>query len=409
MRMLRLALRNLRRNLRRSLITGIAIAFGLALLIVSSGFGDGAHGAMIEKGVASMAGHVVIQGAGWQQKRGNDILVPATPAVVSTLRAMFPDATVTQRVYLQGLLTSPTGSAGVGISAVLPDDERRVDDLHQKFTAGHYLDGQPTGLVLGQTLAETLGVGVGDKVVLMIQKRGEIVSQLFRVQGLFKVGVDEIDGFYAQIPLATAQQMLDLGRDVTQVSLHLSSHRQAAAATDQVRAALAAPGLEILPWQEALPDLFMWIALDDAGLYIMIIIIAVVVLLGIVNTVLMSVLERVREFGVMLAIGATPQRLAALVLTEAALLGLCAVIAGLALGLLGNWPLASHGINFADMTGGQAIEAGGVALDLRFRADLSTTKVALFCALAYGMTLVSAIYPAVKVATLKPVACLQHR
>ncbi|MBN2357870.1 MAG: ABC transporter permease [Deltaproteobacteria bacterium] len=409
MRVLRLALRNLRRNLRRSIITGIAISLGLALLIVSSGFGDGAHGAMIEKGVATMAGHVVVQGAGWQQKRDNDILVPDTPAVVSELRAMFPDATVTQRVYLQGLLTSPTGSVGVGLSAVLPDDERRVDDLHQKFTAGSYLDGQPNGLVLGQTLAETLGVGVGDKVVLMIQKRGEIVSQLFRVQGLFKVGVDEIDGFYAQIPLATAQQMLGLGREVTQVSLHLKSHKQAAAATERVRAALAAPGLEILPWQEALPDLFMWIALDDAGLYIMILIIAVVVLLGIVNTVLMSVLERVREFGVMLAIGAAPRQLVLLVLTEAALLGLFAVIVGLALGLLGNWPLAANGLNFSDMTGGQAVEAGGVALDLHFRTDLSPGKVALFCLLSFVMTVVSAIYPAVKVATLKPIACLQHR
>ena len=86
MKTLKMALRNLRRNLRRSLITGIAIAFGMALLIFSSGFGDGAHGAMIEKGVASLAGHVVIQGEGWQEKRENDIVVPNSAAVAQQLR-----------------------------------------------------------------------------------------------------------------------------------------------------------------------------------------------------------------------------------------------------------------------------------------------------------------------------------
>lgn len=409
MQLFKMALRNLRRNLRRSLITGIAIAFGLMLLIFSSGFGDGAHGAMIEAGVASMAGHVVIQGDGWQEKRENDIVVPDSAAVAQRLRALMPDAKVVSRVYLQGLLTSPTGSVGAALTAVLPEEEQRVGNIHEKMVAGDYLDGSESGLVLGKTLAETLGVELGDKVVLMVQRDGEIESRLFRVQGLFSVGVDEIDGFYGQIMLPAAQQLLGLGEDVTQVSLHLDSYRESLAATAQVRAAMTTPGLDILAWQEALPDLYMWIALDDAGLYVMILIIALVVLLGIVNTVLMSVLERMKEFGVMLALGATPARLATLVMAEAALLGLFAVAVGLGLGLLANWPLAVYGINFADMMGGQTIEAGGVAMDMHFVADLSTSKTVFFCALAYGMTLLAAIYPAVKAAKLKPIECLQHR
>lgn len=409
MRMLKMALRNLRRNLRRSLITGIAITFGLALLILSSGFGDGAHGAMIEEGASSLAGHVVVQGKGWQEKRENDIVVPNSIQVARRLQEINPDATVVQRVFVQGLLTSPTGSVGVAMSAVQPEQESQINNLHEKIIRGEYLSDQKNGLVLGHTLAKTLGVDIGDKVVLMAQKKGEIESQLFRIQGVFKVGVDEIDGFYGQILLPSAQKLLGLGQEVTQISMHLKSHKQSQTATDQVRAAMSSDGLEILTWNEALPDLYMWIALDDAGLYVMILIIAIIVLLGIVNTVLMSVLERLREFGVMLALGMTPTRLATLVMLEAALLGLFAVAAGLGVGLLANWPLAVYGLNFAEMAGGQAMEAGGVAMSMHMYADLSPTKVVLFCLLAYGMTLLAAIYPAVKAATLKPITCLQHR
>lgn len=406
--LLKLALRNLLRNRRRTAITACAIGVGLAMLIVSSGVGDGSHNQMIDSGVGGLAGHVVVQGAGWQRSRQADLAVPDTPALMRQLQALFPTGRVVPRVFLQGLLNSPTGSVGVSLSAVVPALECQVNELCDNIVAGHYLDGSPQQVVLGQTLARTLHVGPGDKVVLMVQRRGAIESRLLRVSGLFRIGIDEIDGFYAQLPLAAAQDLLGLGDDVTQLSLHLADARAADAATARLRAALPAAGIEVLPWREALPELYEFVLLDDAGLYLLALIIAAIVAMGIMNTVLMSVLERQREFGVLLALGMTPRRLVALVLLEATLLGVLATAAGVTLGLLGNWPLAVTGLDYSALAG-ESMEASGVVLRTRIFSQLTVSKVALFAGLAVALTVLAAIYPALKAARLRPVQCLQHR
>jgi len=405
---LRLAFRNVRRNLRRTIITISAIALGLAMLIVSSGFGDGAHGQMIEAGVKAMAGHVVIQGKGWQKKREVEIVVPDSPEVARRMGEALPGAKIVERVYLQGLLTSANGAVGVALSAVEPEVEARVNDIDDKLVEGEYLGDASKGIVLGKTLAKTLGVRVGHKVVFMTQRGGDIESQLLRVRGIFSLGIDEIDGFYGQIQLSTAQKLLGLGDDVTQVSAHIDTYRNTAAATRKIEAAFAdTEGIEVLSWGDALPDLREWIQYDDGGLYVMILVVAIIVAMGILNTVLMSVLERMREFGVMLSLGTTPGLLMRLVLMEAAIIGVLSVTLGVAIGVGLNALLAINGIDVSSLAESGTMEAAGVALDLHMFPDLSWRKVVVFSLLSLGMTLLAAVYPAYKAAALKPIECLR--
>jgi len=410
MQLVKLAARNLWRNKRRSLITAVAISFGLAMLVFASGFGDGAHGQMIEAGVRSMAGHVVVQGKGWQTKRESSIVVPGSPGVMALLHEKLPDATLLERVYLQGLLTSSSGSVGVALSAVDPVPEASIDDLDDKIIEGRYLGEKANDIVLGSTLARTLHVGLGDKVVLMAQQGGEIQDQMFRVCGIFQYGIEEIDGFTGQIPLPIAQSMLGLGSDVTQISVHIDSYRDTRRAKRIVAAALADRNdVEVLAWNEALPDLYEWVLMDEGGMYVMLLVVAIVVAIGILNTVLMSVLERLREFGVMLALGMKPARLAALVLTEATLLGLVSVAVGVVLGIVCNGLLSINGLDLSAMAGADSMEAAGVSFDMHVFPDLSPDKVAVYAVLAFAMTVGAALYPAYKTATLKPIECLQHR
>jgi ABC-type lipoprotein release transport system permease subunit len=404
----RLALRNLARNRRRTSITALAIASGVALLIFASGFGDGMHGQMIDAGIQASAGHVVVQGEGWQRKREIEIVVPRSLEVRARLREALPDAVIVPRVFFSGLLTSPQGSVGVGLVGVDPAQEARVNDIDDKLVEGAYLDDRPDGVVLGKTLAKALRVGVGDKVVLMTQRDGEIESRLFRVRGVFSVGIDEIDGFFAHVPLPAAQRLLGLGDDVTQLAAHIDSHRDTARVTRAARAALADhEGLAVLPWHDALPELAEWIVYDDAGLYVLLLVIALIVAMGITNTVLMSVFERIPEFGVMMALGTRPSQLARLVLAEACLLGAGAVLLGAALGVGLNELLAINGVDFTELAGGQTMEAGGVPLDLHMYPDLSWVKVGLFVALSFAMTVLAAAWPAWKTAKLRPIECLQ--
>jgi ABC-type lipoprotein release transport system permease subunit len=407
MNLARMASRNLLRNRRRSAIAGSAIALGLAMLIVFSGFADGVHGQMVREGVDAMAGHVVVQGQGWQARREAGLVVPGAAAVAERLAVAFPEARVLSRIYVEGLLASASSSAGVAISAVEPAREARVQDIESRIIEGVWLDGGPEGIVLGATLAQSLGLGPGDKVVFMAQHGPEVQSRLFRVKGLFRFGIDEIDGFCAFAPLGSIQAMLELGDAATQVSLHLPSARDTEAALVRVRAALPSSDLEILSWKEALPELYEWVVMDEAGLYLMLLIVAFIVSIGILNTVLMSVMERVREFGILLALGLSPARLTSLVLLESAILGVLSSAAGLGLGLLLNWPLSVFGFDYAAFAGGNSVEAAGVPMSTLVHSDLSPPKVAIFCLLSVVMTVLAALWPASRAARLDPVSSLR--
>ena len=408
--LLRLAFRNLFRHRRRTIITMIAIALGLLLLIVASGFGDGMHNQVIRDGVAGMAGHVVVQGAGWQERQEVELLVPDGAAVVAALEQAFPEAQVVPRVFVEGLLTSSNGSAGISFVGIDPAREAAVGDLDDKLVQGEWL-GERGGIVIGQALAETLEVELGDKVVLMVQSGPDIGSRMLRVRGIFRTGMDLVDGFVANVPIEQTQELLGLGAGVSQVSLHLDDSGQADEALERVRAMYPDPELEVLSWKKALPELHQFVVLDDGGLYLMLLIIAAIVALGILNTVLMSVLERTREFGVLLSLGMSPRALTAMVLLEGFVLGAIGTGVGLALGLLANWPLQVRGVDLGAMAGvqGEGFDVAGVQAELVMHSELSPSKVALFVTLALLLTVSASIYPAWKAGRLKPVQAMRRR
>ena len=297
---------------------------------------------------------------------------------------------------------------GVSVTAIDPATEPIVNDVPDKIIEGEFLGDDDRGIILGKTLAESLDVTLGDKVVLMCQGAEEIESRLFRVQGILSYGVDEIDGFYAMIALPAAQEMLGIGDDVSQISVHLDSARDTADATVVATAAVGVEAVEVLAWQEALPSVAEFVAGEQGEIYVMYFIIFFMVGLGIVNTVLMSVLERMREFGVMLSLGTTPGKLAKLVLIESSFLGLIAALFGVGLGLLFNWPMMTTGIDLSQLYGG-SIEVSGFAMDVIVYSDLDPVKVAFFVFGVWVLTVLAAVYPAFKAATLKPVECLQHQ
>ena len=405
--LLKLAWRNLARNRRRTLITGGAVAYGLAMLVFSSAVGEGVTSGMLARGIGGGAGTVAVQGPGWQDERKVEQVVPDSTAAAATVTEALPEATVTRRLFVRGLLTSPSGSSSVSVTAVDAVPEAMVNDWADQIVEGTYLDGEPGGIVVGRTLAETLDVEVGDKVVLMAKGAGEMESHLFRVSGMFATGLDDIDGFCAQVPLAAAQEMLGVGDGANQVAAHLPHVRDTRRATRSLQDAFAGADVEVLSWKDALPELHEYTTYYRVQTYLAFVVMFAMIGLGIVNVVLMSVLERMREFGVMLALGTGPRQLAALVMTEAALLGLVASAAGVVLGLLMSWPFAVWGMEFSQFFGGNTVEVAGIALITRLYAEVIPLKVVVFTAAVWLITTAAALYPAYKAATLTPIECLQ--
>jgi ABC-type lipoprotein release transport system permease subunit len=409
----RIAARNLRRNLRRTLITGLAIAGGLSLLIWTDTLSQGTYDALIRKGVSTMAGHVVVQAEGYEAEPDMHKLVSDAAAVQDKLQAALPDATIVSRAQVQGLLQSTRNTAGVAAVGVDPVGEPKVSDWHEKVLVegtkpGAWLEeGDDKGILLGEELAVTLEVKVGDKVVLMAQGEDEVVNRLFRVRGLFRTGAAEIDGSMALITLGAAQAVLKRPDSATQVSVHLDDPRKVPEALASVRAALPSDGVEILPWQEALPEMYQFTVMDRQSARAMFFVMGVIVAMGVLNTVLMSVMERMREFGVMLALGTRPSQVFRVILLEGVLLGLFATAIGAAGGIILTIPTIIYGIDYGAMMG-ENVEIAGISMDAQVYAAWNWPGTIGFCIAAWVMTVGSSLWPAWKAARLEPVQAMRH-
>ncbi len=408
MNLLLLALRNLRRSLRRTLITGLGIALGLALMFVSNNVAGGQYDDMISQGIATLAGHAVVQAEGYQKEPEPDRLVLRSAEVEAALEAAFPEGVVTRRVFLGGLITSPHSARAVQLMGIEPDDEARITDLREQVVAGEWLGDDDRALLVGEVLARSLDVDLGARVVVMTQVQGEMSSRMFRVRGLLKGLSPEQDAARAYAILPAAQALLPGDDPAHQVSVHLARATDSPAAAARARSVLPAPELEVLSWEQALPEIAEGIRMDAQISNIMWGLMGIIVAMGVLNTVLTSTLERTREFGVMMAVGMRPGRLARLVLVEALVLGLVASVLGVALGALMTWPLAVWGI---DMSGsmGESYDFEGVQISTMLYATWDWSRNLVFAVVAVLLTVLAAIGPAWRVTHLTPVEAMRHK
>jgi ABC-type lipoprotein release transport system permease subunit len=408
--MLVLAARNLFRNTRRTVITLLGIAFGLMMVEVAITLQAGQYAELVEKGVSSLAGHVVVQADGWQDGKDELKVLTGASAVTDELRAAFPGATVTPRLLVGGLLTSPRGSVGVGLSGIDAVAEATVQEIDGQVKQGTWLDGDGRGIVIGEKLAESLQVKLGEKVVYLGQHgtATEVQSRLFRVKGIFRTGAAEFDGFLAFADLPAVQEVYGTPDVAHQVALHLGDPEQTDAALATISASLAGrPEVDVLPWPLAIPDVVGMIAVDRKSNNVIMFVIGSIVTMGALNTVLMSAMERTREFGVMMALGLRPRQLARLILTEGVLLGLLGAAMGLALGLGLSYPLVEYGLDYRD-TLGESYESGGIVASGLLKGRYNLPRGVGYAGIAVVMTTLSALYPAWFVSRLQPVAAMRH-
>jgi ABC-type lipoprotein release transport system permease subunit len=418
---IRLGWRSFLRHKRRSIITGLAIALSLGLMLFTVGFSRGTHETYIEQGVRFGAGHVVVQGKGYQQEQTLDRLV-ADPETVARVARQLPAVRhVATRLRAEALISAGEHSAAIGVTGVDPAAERSCSELPNKRVAGQYLRRRgamkqrnaPADIYLGAKLAKKLEVQLGDRVVLTVSPRGsgKTRAAAFRVRGLFRSGVAELDAFYAEIPLGEARRLLGVGEGATQVALLLDSYQAARGVARRLSAKLEAVGvktasLEVLPWQVALRELYDGLVLDKGSMYVMLSILFVIIVIGIFNTMLMSVIERTRELGVMMAIGTSRGRLFSIVLAEAATLAAISSAIGLALGFgVSSW-LASTGIDITKLAGD--MEFAGVTISGLVYPRLTGEAIAVWTAAMIVLVLLSALYPAYRATRLQPVDAMRH-
>ena len=405
----RLAWRNVWRNPRRTALTVAATVFAAFLTIVFVAMARGSHGKMIEDSVRLGSGHVMVSAAGYLDDRSLDNSMVLDARLAARLDETPDIAAWAPRVVSFGLISENVTSQGVGLLGVEPDRERAVTTLFSRLSEGRFLslDGDAREILLGEKLAEHIGAGIGDEVLVYgVAYSLETAYELFSVVGLIGLPNSELERTLAVVDMGVLQDFLVLGERVSEIAV-LASHQDRTFAVRDVLAAdlsVVEPPLAVHAWPEVLPDLEQILFLDDAGMYVMIAILIVVVGFGILNTVLMAVLERQRELGVMLALGLRPFSVFRMVFMESTLLAGVGLLIGVALAVpLTLWLQA----NPIELGGELAALFELVGSDPVIVFDLAWSSVLKTVAVILAVAVLASLYPAIKASRANPVDALR--
>lgn len=404
----KLAWRNLWRRRRRTWITALSIAVGVALCLFFTGISDGMYGRLIAMATRLGSGYLVVENPEYRDDQDLENTVRPGAPLVEAIRRNADVAGYSLRVSGPAILSSPHGTVAGGFDAVDPALDRNVSLLVEKIVDGRYLEGRGE-ILIGSDVARKLKAKVGSKVVVTTQDRDrENVQELFHVVGIFKTRSAMLDGFYFQIPLRHAQEMLGLEDDeVTQMGIYLKNDREMERVAKEIRASgeLKPAGAVLRPWQVILKDLADYIKVDNAFNYVFQVLLFLVILAGVLNTVLMSVMERTYEFGVLLSIGMSRARLMAMVIFECAFLGLIGTSFGALLGWSENAWLKSHPIDLSGaLSEGNSV--GGFFLEPKMDMDITLGHFLFTLGAVFVLILVAGAYPAWKAGRIEPVEAL---
>lgn len=409
MDLLRLAWKNLWRNRRRTLITLSALSFSLMLIQAVHNLSHGVYTTMIDSGVRAGSGHLVVYHEGYIDSR-DEQLVFDPAGLVSELTGLSGVDAVLPRLYLPGLAQSSRESRGVLLTGVDPSMERGVNPFVKKLESDQWLP-SPGGreAVLGSRLLKELQLKPGHKFVVTMQHRsGELVSEMLRVHGVVTTGIKSVDRSLLMVGRERAAKIVGLDGHVHELSIVLSNQGAEAAVYPRLQALLKDDDrLFGYTWEDAMPNLYNAIRLDYASQKFIFVIMLLIVTIGVVNTMLMSVMERFREFGVLLAVGASPLRLRTLVVTEALLLGGISMILGTVLGSLATWYLQTVGIDIRAFVSDN-LEFGGVVFDPIMRAAWDLPWMIRISFYLLFLASLAAFYPALKAGRISPVEAMRH-
>ncbi len=396
---------NIWRNRRRTLLTLSSIAFGVMLAILFTGLGDQNWREMIDLAARLGGGHVSIQNVEYLD---SPLLRHSVQGSASLRERALRDPEVLRavtRISGQIMLSTAGQSYGAGFFGIDPDDEDvQTMSLIDAIDEGEMLQSsRGNQIILGRQLAKNLNVRLKSKVIYTLtDPKGEIIYGVARVSGIVTTGAPTVDSGLSILPIDTLRENLGMADgEGTQIALFLKDHREADRVAERLSAGLP-KDLAILPWHRTQPELAGFIAMKVAGSQLMEIVIMILIAAGIFNTLFVSVMERLREFGIMLAIGFSPGTLFGLVMLESLWLGLVGLAGAVIVTAAPYHFLSTTGIDISEQLGLTGTEVAGVALTSVMRVGIYPENALIIALAALAGTLLSAVYPAWQAGRVAP-------
>jgi ABC-type lipoprotein release transport system permease subunit len=407
-----MAWRTLSRNKRRTFITSFSIAFGIFLAVTFTGSGDYSYTNMINTSAIMGFGHITVAEQGYNERPSLSRWLSDTDLVeekvgnLPGLEGSYP------RIMGQGMFAAGAKSVGGAFMALDPKKETSAHNFFlRSIVKGEMFDDKDgRGAVIGVGMAEKLNLRLGKKLIVTVtDKDGELTSELLRISGLFKTGDRAADSSIVLAPLGRMQKVLNYGEDgVSFVALYVDDLHSVKAVQKELAGSLTgSKDIEILSWRKTQPDLSGLIAVDRLFNYLMQLLVGLVIAAGIMNTMQMSVLERTREFGIMMAVGMAPGQVVRLVLVESFWLGGLGIIMGIVISTPWFIYMSSTGIDLSGLVGDD-YSAGGVLVDPVLKLRLFKESAFFILLAVFLLTIAASVYPAIRAGRIMPVDTIKE-
>ncbi len=398
--LIKIAWKNIWRNRLRSGVVILSIGLGLWLGIFASAFVQGMMKSKVDTMIASEVSHVQFHQKGFRDEFKGKLHFNGKD-VVSQVRADDRVEAVTERVISMGMLASSHKNSALKLVGVNPETEMNVSNLHEHIVEGDYfVTKKKRPIVISQKTAEEYDIKLNSKVVFTCQDiHGEITRAAFRVVGIYKTSNVMYDKLTAFVPIDQLRKLYDMSDQTHEVAVWLKDYENAEVFASEYQ--MKEPNLEVLPWMDLATGMRMMLEAFDTYLYIIVGIILVMLMFSIVNTMLMAVLERVREIGMLMAIGMNQNKVFRMIMYETVFM----TMIGVPIGLLLSWVSVSYfGANGINLSGASYEEMGFASILYPYLDQSSYISVTIMVLI---MAIIAAIYPAIKALRLNPVEAIR--
>jgi ABC-type lipoprotein release transport system permease subunit len=407
---MRMAWRNVWRNPRRTWLTVSAIGFACTILIFMLSFQFGSYGTMINTSIKIRTGHLQIQAKKYFEEGAMRMVVPEPKAVMDEVSGIKAVEAITARANAFSLVSSEERTYGAVVIGVSPENEARVSTLESLVRKGGFLnEAEPgeTPAIIGRLMANNLQAGIGDELVVLGQGRdGSVAAAILTVSGIYESGIDEFDRRTLHMPLAAFQAAFSMRGAAHEIVVNVESLEQVGpvkqTVSDMLKERPSGEDLTVLDWDELMPGLTTAIKLDLTIGVVFWFLLVLVVAFSILNTFLMAVLERTREFGVMMAIGTGPWRLVKIILFESSAMTAVGIALGILLGCMVTYIAGVYGIDLAGAS--EILSQYGISGKIHPRLTFLTALAGP--ALVFIVTFAVSLYPAFRIKRLEPVEAM---
>ena len=394
----KLAIRNVLRQRRRSLLTIGAIIAGFAFGSMSIGWRMGSFNFIIDKFTRAYMGHMQLHAEGYLENPGLYKYIEDYDAVTDELESYDFVISCAPRLNAAGLASVGEISDAVQVIGIDPAAEQKTTTFDAKIQEGKSFSEKPSHeAILGKGLMDALEAKIGDDIVVIVQAAdGSIGNDLYKIIGTIDSGNESQNRMALYLNLSEAQELMAMPNLAHEIVIITNNIKRIHRYSDILNSDMAGRGMEINTWDKINVSLAEMISAKEEAQSVIQLVIMMIVAIGVLNTVLMSVLERTREFGVLKALGTRPSKVFRLIMTETFIMTVFGIIGGAIVGILLNLIISKNGIPLGD-----GYDVGGIVVD-RLKSEVNIESLLNPAIVVFFAAIIVSVFPALRAARTDP-------